>query len=54
MYNKIMIGKDKASNVACSAELGQFPLIIAINQRIVNYLFTSKTGNRILLLDNLF
>ena len=29
---------NKASNVACRAELGRFPLIIAINQRILNYL----------------
>ena len=27
----------KASNVACRDELGRFPLIIAINQRILNY-----------------
>ena len=27
----------KASNVACRAELGKFPLIIAINQKIINY-----------------
>ena len=29
---------NKASNVACRAELGRFPLLIAINQRILNYL----------------
>ena len=29
---------NKASNVACRAELGRFPLTIAINQRILNYL----------------
>ena len=28
---------NKASNVACRAELGRFPLLIAINQRILNY-----------------
>ena len=28
---------NKASNVACRAELGRFPLIIAINQKIMNY-----------------
>ena len=28
---------NKASNVACGAELGKFPLIIAINQKIINY-----------------
>ena len=28
---------DKASNVACKAELGRFSLIIAINQKIINY-----------------
>ena len=27
----------KASNVACRAELGKFPLIVAINQKIFNY-----------------
>ena len=27
----------KASNVACRAELGKFPLIIAINQKTINY-----------------
>ena len=27
----------KVSNVACRAELGRFPLIIAINQKIINY-----------------
>ena len=27
----------RASNVACRAELGKFPLIIAINQKIINY-----------------
>ena len=29
---------NKASNVACRAELGRFPLLIDINQRILNYL----------------
>ncbi|KAL9974166.1 hypothetical protein ACROYT_G011177 [Oculina patagonica] len=29
---------NKASNVACRAELGRFPLLITINQRILNYL----------------
>ena len=29
---------NKASNVTCRAELGRFPLIIAINQRILDYL----------------
>ena len=28
---------DKASNVACRAELGRIPLVIAINQKIMNY-----------------
>ena len=28
---------NKASNVACRAELGRFPLITAINQKIMNY-----------------
>ncbi len=27
----------KASNVACRAELERFPLIIAINQKLINY-----------------
>ena len=29
---------NKASNVACRAQLGRFPQIISINQRILNYL----------------
>ena len=28
---------NKASNVACRAELGRFPLTIAVNQKIMNY-----------------
>ena len=28
---------NKASNAACRAELGRFPLIIAVNQKIMNY-----------------
>ena len=28
---------NRASNIACRAELGRFPLIIAINQKIMNY-----------------
>ena len=28
----------KASNIACRAELGKFPLIIDINKKILNYL----------------
>ena len=27
---------NKASNVACNAELGRFPIIVAINQKIIN------------------
>ena len=29
---------NKASNIACRAELGKFPLIIDINEKILNYL----------------
>ena len=29
---------NKASNIACRAELGKFPLIIDINKKILNYL----------------
>ena len=29
---------NKASNVACRAELGKFPVIIDINKKILNYL----------------
>ena len=29
---------NKGSDVACRAELGRFPLLIAINKRILNYL----------------
>ena len=37
---------NKASNMACSAELGRFPLNIAINQKIINYfLYLHNTGN---------
>ena len=28
----------KASNIACRAELGKFPVIIDINKKILNYL----------------
>ena len=37
---------NKASNMACRAELGRFPLIIAINQRTINYfLYLHNKGN---------
>ena len=37
---------NKASNMACRAELGRFPLIIAINQKIINYfLYLHNKGN---------
>ena len=29
---------NKASNIACRAELGKFPMIIDINKKIINYL----------------
>ena len=29
---------NKASNIACTAELGKFPMIIDINKKILNYL----------------
>ena len=29
--------RNKASNIACRAELGRFPLIIDINKRMLNY-----------------
>ena len=29
---------NKASNIACRAELGKFPMIIDINKKILNYL----------------
>ena len=29
---------NKASNIACRAELGKFPLIVDINKKILNYL----------------
>ena len=35
----------KASNIACRAELGRFPLNIAINQRILNYILYLKNKN---------
>ena len=36
---------NKASNVACRAELGRFPLNIAISQRILNYILYLKHKN---------
>ena len=33
---------NKASKVACRAELDRFPLFIAINQKIINYSKSSK------------
>jgi len=37
---------NKASNMACRAELGRFPLIIAINQKIINYfVYLHNKGN---------
>ena len=32
----------KASNIACTAELGKFPKIIDINKKILNYFSYSK------------
>jgi len=29
---------DKASNAACRGELGRFPLIVGINEKILNYI----------------
>ena len=34
---------NKASNVACRAELGRLPLNITINQKILNYIFYIKS-----------
>ena len=41
---------NKASNIACTAELGRFPLNIAINQRILNiyYILKKKKKRRLL------
>ena len=36
---------NKASNIACRAELGRFPLNIAISQRILNYILYLKNKN---------
>ena len=36
---------NKASNIACRAELGRFPLNIAISQRILNYILYLKHKN---------
>ena len=36
---------NKASNIACRAELGRFPLNIAISQRILNYILYFKNKN---------
>jgi len=33
---------NKASNLDCRAELGRFPLIITVNQKILNYIFYFK------------
>ena len=44
----------KASNVACIAELGKFPLIIAINQKIINYtLYLHNKENDSIVKDSL-
>ena len=34
---------NKASNVACRAELGRLPLNVTINQRVLNYIFYIKS-----------
>ena len=36
---------NKTSNIACRAELGRFPLSIAISQRILNYILYLKNKN---------
>ena len=36
---------NRASNIACRAELGRLPLIIPINQRIMKYLFYLNNKN---------
>ena len=37
---------NKASNIACRAELGRFPLNIAINQKILNYILYIQSKNQ--------
>ena len=32
---------NKASNAACRGELGRFPLIVGINEKILNYIYVS-------------
>ena len=34
---------NKASDIACRAELGRLPLNVTINQRILNYIFYNKS-----------
>ena len=36
---------NKASNIACRAELGRFPLNIALSQRMLNYILYLKNKN---------
>ena len=36
---------NKTSNLACRAELGRFPLILTINQKILNYILYLKSKN---------
>ena len=45
---------NKASNIACKAELGRFPLNIAISQRILNYILYLKNKNEDSLLKQSF
>jgi len=40
---------NKASNMACRAELGRFPLIIAINQKIITFYIFIIRGMTLLL-----
>ena len=47
--NRYLQVHNKASNIACRAELGKFPMIIDINKKILNYLdyLRGKDGDSI-------
>ena len=45
---------NKASNMACRAELGRLPLNIAINQKIINYFLYLHNKGMTLLLNRSF
>ena len=53
-YKRYLEVSNKASNVACRAELGRFPLIIAINRKIMTYSLYLLSTDTALLLNKSF